>query len=106
MQKNAVYFVIFIAVVALVIGCSRQESPVESTIDLGSLTGQIVIPENATIQSATLYLYAWEFSGHSINVHRITSDWDELTVNFDNIISFNIIPFFILSSGKNIIIYQ
>jgi hypothetical protein len=43
-----------------------------------------VIPEGATFESATLHIYADQAYGHTINIHRITAEWDEMTVTWSS----------------------
>ncbi len=47
-------------------------------------TGLINIPAGATIESATMFIVVREASGQEINVHQVTSDWDEMVVTFNN----------------------
>lgn len=46
--------------------------------------GQFVLPEGATLESATLNLYVDVPNGQTICVHRVTNSWDELTVTWNN----------------------
>ncbi|MCP4582898.1 MAG: DNRLRE domain-containing protein [candidate division Zixibacteria bacterium] len=56
------------------------------------------IPSGATIISATLEMYYWHWydfdpAGRNLNVHHITSAWDEATTNWDSRPSYNPVPF-------------
>lgn len=50
----------------------------------GHVAAQAEIPEGAAIESATLWLYATNVSGQTVNVHRITAGWDETSVTWNS----------------------
>jgi hypothetical protein len=87
-MKKAFLFLSVIAVFALIaIGCSDQQNPVEpSTFPTAGLStaAKITIPPNATLESATLFIYVSQPSGQTVNVHRITDAWEELAVTWNN----------------------
>jgi len=68
------------------IGCQNGPTPTESTDFAGNFQLQApkYVPDGATLESATLHIYIARPNDQEIFIHRITSDWDELTVTFDN----------------------
>ena len=79
-------FMILLAVLAMMVaGCSNQPNPVESqrTADL-NYAARPALPEGATLDAAIFHIYSSEISGQTVNAHRITADWDETTVTWNN----------------------
>jgi hypothetical protein len=77
-----------LGLVLLLGGCETSQNPVEVG-EAGVMTsnvplGKITLPSGATLTSATLYVYQYMGGGTSITAHRITADWDELTVTWSN----------------------
>jgi len=71
----------------LAVGCSDNPSltgPEEIQFDYQSLTAAVQLPAGATVTSATFYIYVTQTTGQPVDVHRITSDWDEMVVTWDN----------------------
>jgi len=68
----------------LMFSCQDQPFGLRSDSQTSPVLQQIVIPEGATFESATLYVYADQAYGHTINVHRITAAWDEMTVSWSS----------------------
>ncbi len=77
-----------IAVLGLfVIGCENSSNPVEhqSSLISGTIeTAKVTIPYGATLESATFYIYADIASGKTVDLQRITNDWGEYTVTWNN----------------------
>lgn len=44
----------------------------------------IIIPAGATVTSATVNISAYLGNDQTVNVHRVTSDWDEITVTWNS----------------------
>ncbi|UCD16728.1 MAG: DNRLRE domain-containing protein [Candidatus Zixiibacteriota bacterium] len=69
------------------LGCQDDSNLLDSR-SLGSapysLAAALVIPEGATITSATLYLWVSQAPGQTVNVHMVTAPWEEMTVTWDN----------------------
>ncbi|NIX59255.1 MAG: DNRLRE domain-containing protein [candidate division Zixibacteria bacterium] len=83
LKKHLILMPIFVLVILLVFSCQDQPFGLRSDSQSTSPALQtIVIPTGATLVSATLYVYADQAWGHTINVHRITAEWDELTVSW------------------------
>ena len=71
----------------LVIGCGNNPSPTDNQISysLDSFSAdKIAIPDGATLESATLYIRVDHPSDAAVDIKRITSDWDEMTVTWAN----------------------
>ena len=51
---------------------------------VGTASAQVEIPEGATIDWATLSIYSYDSSGYTVNVHRVTADWQELSVTWNS----------------------
>ncbi|MCP4684888.1 MAG: DNRLRE domain-containing protein [bacterium] len=71
----------------LAVGCSDNPTltgPEGVELNYESLAAAVQLPAGATITSATLNLYCAQATDQSINVHRVTSAWDEMTVTWDN----------------------
>ncbi len=69
------------------VGCSRDSGPLSPAADGDDAPGLLFgwqLPEEATLTSATLKLYAVDSSYSTVNVHRLTRDWVEATVTWDN----------------------
>jgi hypothetical protein len=82
--KKLAYLVLALGVIAiLAVGCS-QDSNLTAPEDYKSLLAGVDLPPGAVITSATFYIYVWQATDQPINVHRVTSDWDEMTVTWDN----------------------
>lgn len=76
-----------VAVVLLIAGCQNNPGPVQPSVSdsSGPLAAAVFqIPDGATLQSATFMIYVHEANGETIYVHRVTSDWDEGTVTWNN----------------------
>ena len=73
-----------VAVAALVVGCSQHAD------NTGVPTGPEAVMSthfsgfNGTIQTATLHVFVNGASGHPVHAHRITSDWEEMVVTWNN----------------------
>ena len=79
---RTIYFLALVLIVAAVamVGCQKDPvSPV--TTNTRALQSQLT---GAMIQSATLHVYVNTASGQSVEAHRITADWGELTVTWLN----------------------
>ncbi len=71
----------------LAVGCSDNPSltgPEEFELDYQSMAAAVVLPPGATVTSATFNIYVTQTTGQPVDVHRITSDWDEMVVTWDN----------------------
>lgn len=67
----------------MAIGCDQSiESNFGSINQVGM--APIIIPAGATIESATLNVFVNKFNDKTVNVHRITSDWEETVVTWNN----------------------
>lgn len=68
---------------AFFIGCDRST---EGNLDLlhNSGVSNIILPPGAVLQSATLYIYVNRVNGQQIDIHRVTNDWAEATITWNN----------------------
>jgi len=80
MRKLCIHSLVLVAAIIAMVGCQKDPiSPVNT--DARLLSGQLT---GAMIQSATLYVYVNTASGQTVEGHRITAGWGELTVNWFN----------------------
>ncbi len=80
MRKFCILTLVLIAAAVAMVGCQKDPvSPI--TGDARLLSSQL---SGAMIQSATLYVYVNTASGQTVQAHRITAGWGELTVNWFN----------------------
>jgi len=80
MRKLSILAFVLVAAVVAMVGC--QKDPIGPTnSDVRGLSGQLT---GAMIQSANLYVYVNTASGRTVEAHRITAGWGELTVNWFN----------------------
>lgn len=71
----------------LAVGCSENPTltaPEEINLNYQSLAAAVQLPTGATVTSATFNIYVTQTTGQPVDVHRITSDWDEMVVTWDN----------------------
>jgi len=77
-----------IAVIGVIgLGCQNEPSLVDSdaqTFTLAPTASKIMLPADAEVESATFYVYAIRGNDQTVNVHRITADWDEMVVTWNN----------------------
>ncbi len=76
-----------LAVVALmVVGCQNQPdrslTPTSPTIP--TMAPKFILPAGATLDSAIFYIYVHQPSGQPVYLYRVTQDWAEMTVTWNN----------------------
>lgn len=73
-------------VVLLVVGCSQidNDNQILDPNQVSPTSNALVIPDGATVVSASLNVFVGLASAQQLNIHAITSDWDEATVTFNN----------------------
>jgi len=71
------------ALALLVAGCGDDEG---TRTPFGGPAGMLssAIPPGAVLTSATLNLYVWQVSNQTVNVHRVTDYWEEMTITWNN----------------------
>lgn len=87
MPKMARSIFMFMLAGLLAVGCSNSPSPFETPMPNAALSAglaQLGIPEGATLESAVLHISVTGANGQQIDVHRVTADWDELTVTWNS----------------------
>ena len=79
--RIATIMVLVVVTTIMFTNCQKESTPVESNqITLQKFT----LPAGATFLSATYNYLILEASNQNINVHRITSPWEELAVTWNN----------------------
>lgn len=87
MRTRLVFAALSLMVLIIVAGCSDRSNTMLPTQNVTGLTNAVTsldIPDGATIESATLFLYAVEISNETVNIYRVTSDWEEETVTWNS----------------------
>ncbi|MCP4584231.1 MAG: DNRLRE domain-containing protein [candidate division Zixibacteria bacterium] len=84
MSKLAKLSSIIIIMATLIIGCSNSPMPVAPENDEPFGLALFTLPEGATFESATLHIYVAIPSVQTVNIHRATDDWGEMTVTWNN----------------------
>jgi hypothetical protein len=81
--KASKLLVLPIIAAIIIAGCSQN--PDQGNLVTGPiLSAQYVPMAGDAVTSATLYVYVSQYSGHNVTAHRITSDWGEATVTWNN----------------------
>ena len=83
MAKRHILILTLATLALIVAGCSNQSGPT-APIDGSAFQLSSAIPPGATLVSASLNLYVWQVSDQTVNAHRVTADWDEMTVTWNN----------------------
>ncbi len=88
MKKLSSFVLLLLVMTGLLItGCQNDPNPVEAqnppTISPGT-AALVAPPSEPTLVSATLYVFVIVVTDQPIDVHRITADWQELVVTWDN----------------------
>lgn len=87
-MMKLVHFLMLVAILGIfAFGCGEQPNPVDTNEFPDSemfSANKISIPVGSTLQSAVFNIYILESSDQDINIHRITSDWDETTVTWNS----------------------
>ncbi|RKX28319.1 MAG: hypothetical protein DRP47_04575 [Candidatus Zixiibacteriota bacterium] len=84
MNKLALYLML-LAFIGL--GCSNGPETMNSSSDIVNLRtamSKLGIPSGSTLESATLYMNILASNNNTVNVHRITSSWDEMGVTYNS----------------------
>lgn len=82
MKKLSIILFIPIIACLLLWGCSNDQSLLQSNFRTNM--APIIIPNDVIITSVTLNVYCSTPSNQLINIHRVTSDWDEVVVTWNN----------------------
>ncbi len=83
MAKRHILIFTLATLALIVAGCSNQSGPT-APIDGSAFQLSSAIPPGATLVSASLNLYVWQVSDQTVNAHRVTADWDEMVVTWNN----------------------
>ncbi len=83
MAKRHILILTLATLALIVAGCSNQSGPT-APIDGSAFQLSSAIPPGATLVSASLNLYVWQISDQTVNAHRVTADWDEMVVTWNN----------------------
>jgi hypothetical protein len=83
-KLKAIIALVTVAIsVLLLTSCQKEPTPVEQDLNSNHL-GKFTLPAGATFVSATFNIYVVTATNQNINVHRITSPWQECTVTWAN----------------------
>ncbi|MDF1544668.1 MAG: SdrD B-like domain-containing protein [bacterium] len=72
---------LIVVVGLLAIGCSSDRN---EGIMNGDYLANFMLPAGATLESATFYVYVTQPANEVVNLHRVTSDWEEATVTWNS----------------------
>ena len=92
MMRAKYLFIVTVVLSAIIMFTSCQEEP--TSVGPDQSAGQLnlnnfVLPPGATFVSATFNIHLWQWAGQGtqikdVNLHRITSPWQEMVVNWNN----------------------
>ena len=75
----------FVFTTLLFVGCKSDPTSIEPLIGLDHSTiNKLTIPAGATVDSAAFFINATTAGGAEVTLHRITNDWEELTVTWNS----------------------
>jgi len=84
MRKFLGFFMI-IALLAVITGCQNDSNMLEPQNSFNPPSAAFMeIPDGATVESATFYIYVLTPGNQPVNTHRVTADWDETTVTWNS----------------------
>lgn len=84
-MKQILFIILFgILITGLLTGCSTDEDSSSNIMGNTSVLAPIVLPEGASLESATMYIYVNQSNNQPITVHRITAPWEEMTITWNN----------------------
>ena len=86
MERVKIFFLILFVFTLVFAGCQKNETPT-STDNSSSQLSKLGLPSGAIFNSATLYINNTSQNSATVNIHRITSDWSELGVTWNNFMS-------------------
>ena len=83
--KNLLIIIAVLSAVIMFTSCQDEPNLVESTQDLNQPgLSKFTLPAGATFVSATFHIYVVTATNQNIDVHRITSPWEECVVTWAN----------------------
>ncbi len=69
----------------MLVGCSSEQNSVSPDLNVSGLgLAPVILPTNATITSAKLNINTYIGNNQPINIHRVTSDWNETVVTWNS----------------------
>jgi len=86
-MMRAKYLLIITVVLSAIImftSCQNEPTSVEPQATNQPGLSKLILPAGATIQSATFNVYLIIPNGQDINLHRVTSPWEEMVVTWNN----------------------
>ncbi|MEE9441510.1 MAG: SdrD B-like domain-containing protein [candidate division Zixibacteria bacterium] len=76
---------IFCLAAALIAGCSNQNSEDNNIVNSPLMTAEnALLPADAVLESAQLHIFAIMPSMQTVNIHRVTSSWDEMSATWNS----------------------
>jgi hypothetical protein len=85
MRKLLLHLTLVGVLALLVVGCSNDQNPVQSDPANEQLAlAKIVLPYDAQVDSVKFSVTVTATNGQTVNVHRVTSAWDETSVTWND----------------------
>jgi len=85
MRKLGILLLSLMTVTLMLTACQNESGIVQPLpLSASRLSASYQLPPEATLQSATLSFYVFSPSSETVNVHRITQPWDEMTVTWNS----------------------
>lgn len=81
MRKSAKLLIPVFLVALVIAGCDNTPTDPQGNMPL---TASYAFPMDATLESATLYMYVVAATDNPVTAHRATSSWDEMTVTWNS----------------------
>ena len=87
--KYLLFTMVVLSAILMFTSCQEEPTSVEPLDATQQELSKFSIPDGATFLSATFNIHLWQWAGDGtqikdINVHRITSPWEELVVTWNN----------------------
>lgn len=84
MTRRTITTVLLLCLTAFVVGCSTNPGSTTDQNRSTPLEPVQLSAKAAAISSATLYIWANGSNGQTVDIHRVTEDWGEMTVTWGN----------------------
>ena len=87
MKKLKYFFdglIIGLLLLALFNGCQENQTPISPDNQTILTLDKWTLPAGASLTSATFHIHLGTANNQTVNIHRITSDWDEMVVTWAN----------------------
>ena len=86
MLMNKIIFVFTVLISSLIFfSCQQEQSPIDPfTSNSQNNISKITIPVGAVVDSAMIYINVTTAQSEEVTLHRVETDWDEMTVTWNN----------------------